>query len=207
MSPRRRQQERTRATQRALIAAARPLFAERGYAAVPAEEIVAAAGLTRGALRHHFGDKKALFRAVFEELEGEITDRIAAAITGAGDSWTAATTGLAAFLDACQDPEVMRIALVDAPAVLGWADWRAVEADHGLGLITAGLDQAMTEGVLTPQPVKVLAHLILSAVIEAALLIAQAPDRASARADAERAVLTLLTGLRADRTDSPSTQR
>jgi AcrR family transcriptional regulator len=184
------------------MAAARPLFAERGYAAVPAEEIVAAAGLTRGALRHHFGDKKALFRAVFEELEGETTERVAAAIAGAGDSWTAAITGLTAFLDACQDPETMRIALVDAPAVLGWADWRAVEADHGLGLIIAGLGQAMAEGVFAPQPVEVLAHLILSAVIEAALLIARAPDPARARADAERTLLALLTGLRHDHSDA-----
>jgi AcrR family transcriptional regulator len=197
MSPRRRQQDRTRATQQALIAVARPLFAERGYAAVPAEEIVAAAGLTRGALRHHFGDKKELFRAVFEQLESEITDSVGAALVGADGSWTAATTGLTAFLDACQDPEVIQIALTDAPAVLGWADWRAIESNYGLGLITAGLHQAMAEGILTPQPLDVLAHLILSAIIEAALLIAQAADRSAARADAEHTLLALLTGLRA----------
>lgn len=196
MSPRRRQQDRSRATQEALIAAARPLFAERGYAAVPAEEIVAAAGLTRGALRHHFGDKRELFRAVFEQLESEITDQVAAAIADAADSRTAATTGLTAFLDACQDPEVIQIALTDAPAVLGWAAWRSIETEYGLGLITAGLDQAMADGVITPQPVDVLARLILSAVIEAALLIAQAPDDSTARADSEHALLALLTGLR-----------
>jgi AcrR family transcriptional regulator len=200
MSPRRRQQDRTRATRKALIAATRPLFAERGYAAVPAEEIVAAAGLTRGALRHHFGDKKELFRAVFEQLESEITESVGAALAGTDDTWTAATRGLTAFLDACQDPEVIQIALTDAPAVLGWADWRAIEANHGLGLITAGLNQAMAEGILTPYPVDVLAHLILSAVIEAALLIAHATDRRTARADAERTLLALLTGLRAPQT-------
>lgn len=198
MSPRRRQQDRTRATRGALIATARRLFTERGYAAVPAEEIVAAAGLTRGALHHHFGDKRELLRAVFEQLETEITSEVGAAIAGAADSWTAATTGLAAFLDACQDPEVIQIALTDAPAVLGWAAWRAIEADHGLGLITAGLDQAMSEGVITAQPVDTLAHLILSAAIEAALLIASSPDPAGARADAEQALLALLTGLRVE---------
>src|SRR6266567_2620314 len=130
MTPPRRQQDRSAATRKALLAAARQLFTERGYAAVPAEDIVAAAG----------------------------------------DSWTAATRGLSAFLDACQDPAVIQIALTDAPAVLGWAEWRAVEADHGLGLITAGLDLAMAEGVIIVQPVTVLAHLILSAIIEAALL-------------------------------------
>ncbi len=195
-SPRRRQQDRSAATRTALLAAARELFTERGYAAVPAEDIVAAAGLTRGALQHHFGGKPELLRAVFEQLETETTSQVATAIAGAGDSWDAATRGLSAFLDACQDPAVIQIALTDAPAVLGWAQWRAIEAAHGLGLITAGLDQAMAEGVVVAQPVTVVAHLILSALIEAALLIARAPDPAAARADAERALLAMLAGLR-----------
>jgi AcrR family transcriptional regulator len=195
MSPRQRQQERTRATRQALVAAGRRLFAEHGYAAVTAEQAVAAAGLTRGALRHHFGDKRELFRAVFEQLEGEITARVAARLTGSGDTWSAVQHGVGAFLDTCEDPEVLRIALTDAPAVLGWAAWRAIEADHGLGLITAGIEAAIAEGTLPPQPVDVLAHLVLAAIIEAALVIAQAPDRAGARADAERTLLALLAGL------------
>jgi AcrR family transcriptional regulator len=178
------------------MSAARRLFTARGYAAVPAEDIVAEAGLTRGALQHHFGGKPQLLRAVFEQLEAETTSEAAAAIAGATDSWSAATTGLSAFLDACQNPAVIQIALTDAPAVLGWADWRAIEAEHGLGLITAGLELAMAEGVIIAQPVEVLAHLILSALIEAALLIARAPDTAAARADAEQALLALLAGLR-----------
>jgi AcrR family transcriptional regulator len=190
-----RQQDRSGATRAALIAAARRLFAQRGYAAVPAEEIVAAAGLTRGALQHHFGDKKELFRAVFEQLESEVPARVASAMDGAPGSWAAATAGLCAFLDACQEPEILRIALTDAPAVLGWAEWRAVEARYGLGLIKAGLEQAMAERVIARQPVDVLAHLVLSAVIEAALLVAHAPDPAATRADAERALLALLDGL------------
>lgn len=193
MSERRRQQDRTRATRAALIAAARRLFAERGYAAVTAEEIVAAAGLTRGALRHHFGDKRELFQAVFEELEAEITGRSAAALGDADDTWTAIEGGIAAFLDICQEPEVVRIGLTDAPAVLGWQTWRAIEARHGLGLIQAALDQATREGLLTPQPVELLSHLILSAMIEAALLIARTPD---SRPAAEQTLLTLLRGLR-----------
>ena len=202
MTPPRRQQDRSAATRKALLAAARQLFTERGYAAVPAEDIVAAAGLTRGALQHHFGGKPELLRAVFEQLEAETTGQVATAIASAPDSWAAATRGLSAFLDACQDPAVIQIALTDAPAVLGWAGWRAIEADHGLGLITAGLDQAMAEGIIIAQPVTVLAHLILSALIEAALLIARAPDPRGARADAEQALLALLTGLREPR---PST--
>lgn len=196
MSAPRTQQERTRATRAALLTAGRTLFAQCGYAAVPAEEIVAAAGLTRGALQHHFGDKKELFRAVFEQVESEVPARVSAAVTGQPDSWAAATAGLTAFLDACQDPEILQIALTDAPAVLGWAEWRAIETRHGLGLIQAVLEQAMAEGVITRQPVDVLAHLVLSAVIEAALLIAHATDHDTARARAERALRALLDGLR-----------
>jgi AcrR family transcriptional regulator len=196
MTAPRTQQERTRATRAALIAAARSLFAQRGYAAVPAEEIVAAAGVTRGALQHHFGDKKELFRAVFEQVESELPARVSAAVTGQPDSWAAATAGLTVFLDACQEPEILRIALTDAPAVLGWAEWRAIETRHGLGLLQAVLEQAMAEGLITRQPVDVLAHLVLSAVIEAALLIAYAPDHDTARARSEQALRALLDGLR-----------
>jgi AcrR family transcriptional regulator len=196
MSAPRSQQERTRATRAALLTAGRTLFAQRGYAAVPAEEIVAVAGLTRGALQHHFGDKKELFRAVFEQVEREVPAQVSAAVTGQPDSWAAATAGLTAFLDACQEPEILQIALTDAPAVLGWAEWRAIETRHGLGLIQAVLEQAMAEGAITRQPVDVLAHLVLSAVIEAALLVAHAPDHVTARARAERALRALLDGLR-----------
>ncbi|MDT3398438.1 TetR/AcrR family transcriptional regulator [Streptomyces sp. B1866] len=193
--------DRTRATRQALVAAARPLFADRGYAAVPTEEIVAAAGLTRGALRHHFGDKSGLFQTVFEQVESEVNDRVTAALAGADDAWTAAVAALAAFLDACEDPEVVRIALTDAPAVLGWETWRAIEARYGLGLVTAGLDQAMAEGVIVRQPVTVLAHLVLGAAIEAALLVGRVPEpgRAAARAEAEQTLLALLGGLRTAR--------
>jgi AcrR family transcriptional regulator len=195
-APRQRQEDRTRATRAALIAAARRLFADRGYTAVTGEDIVAAAGLTRGALRHHFGDKRALFRAVLEQVEGEITDRVvAAAASGADtDPWAVLRRGLAAFLDICEEPEIVQIALTDAPAVLGWAYWRAIEADHGLGLITAALEAAAAGLRPPPQPVGVLAHLVLAATIEAALLIARAPDRRSARASAEQALLALLAG-------------
>ena len=196
MTAPRTQQERTRATRAALITAGRALFAQRGYAAVPAEEIVAAAGVTRGALQHQFGDKKELFRAVFEQVESELPARVSAAVTGQPDSWAAATAGLTAFLDACQEPEILQIALTDAPAVLGWVEWRAIEARYGLGLIQAVLEQAMTEGVIARQSVDVLAHLVLSAVIEAALLIAHASDHDTARARAERALRALLDGLR-----------
>lgn len=193
--PRRSQQERSRVTRAALVATARGLFAERGYAQVPAEEIVTAAGVTRGALYHHFADKRQLFRAVFEELEGEVSAEIAAAIAATPDRPTGMVVGLGRFLDVCQRPEVAQIALTDAPAVLGWQTWREIEAHHGLGVITEGLEAAARDGLPVPAPMPVLAQLVLSAVIEAALLITHAADPKAARADAEQALLTLLSGM------------
>lgn len=193
--PRRSQQERSRVTCAALVATARGLFAERGYAQVPAEEIVTAAGVTRGALYHHFADKRQLFRAVFEELEGEVSAEIAAAIAATPDRPTGMVVGLGRFLDVCQRPEVAQIALTDAPAVLGWQTWREIEAHHGLGVITEGLEAAARDGLPVPAPMPVLAQLVLSAVIEAALLITHAADPKAARADAEQALLTLLSGM------------
>jgi AcrR family transcriptional regulator len=193
--PRRSQQERSRATRAALVATARRLFAERGYAHVPAEEVVTAAGVTRGALYHHFADKQQLFAAVLEELEAEVTAEVAAAITAAPDRLAGMVAGLGRFLDVCQRPEVAQIALTDAPAVLGWQTWREVEARHGLGVITEGLQAAARDGLLVDAPVPVLAQLVLSAVIEAALLVGHAADPTAARADAEQALLALLSGM------------
>jgi AcrR family transcriptional regulator len=196
--PRRRQQDRSRATREALIEAAHRLFAERGYAAVSAEDIVSAAGVTRGALYHHFDNKRDLFRAMFEELEGGLTDEIAAAIQAAGDPASSVGVGIASFLDICERPEVVRLALTEAPAVLGWEEWRSIEARHGLGLIQATLERSAAAGVLTPAPPDMLAHLVLSVMIEAALYIAHAPDRRSARGAAQQGLLALMSGLRSD---------
>src|SRR5437764_3794597 len=107
------------ATRAALVEAARPLFAQRGYAAVATEEIVRSAGVTRGALYHHFAGKAELFAAVYEEVEQELLESIAAsAIGGATDPLQALRAGARAFFDACEDPAVQRISLIDAPSVL-----------------------------------------------------------------------------------------
>ncbi|PZS31571.1 MAG: TetR family transcriptional regulator [Pseudonocardiales bacterium] len=193
--PRRSQQDRTRSTQAALMATARQLFAERGYAQVPADELVAAAGVTRGAMYHHYADKKALFEAVFEALETEITQEIAEVADGATDAWTSVVGAVARYLDICQRPEVIQIALTDAPGVLGWQRWREIEAVHGLGLITSRLQVMADQGVLVAAPVPVLAQIALSAVTEAALIIAHADDRAAARDAAQQSLLALLGGM------------
>jgi AcrR family transcriptional regulator len=187
-----RQQDRSKATRATLIATARRLFAERGYAGVPAGEIVAEAGLTRGALYHHFQDKQGLFKAVFLELETEVAEEIRAAMAVAAEPAGAA---LGTFLTACERPEMIQIGLIDAPAVLGWQTWREIESEHGLGLITEFLREASEAGELVTTAVDVLAKLLLSALIEAALVIANAQDRAAARQQAFEALLALFAGL------------
>jgi AcrR family transcriptional regulator len=173
------------------MATARTLFAERSYAGVSADDIVSAAGLTRGALHHHFGDKAGLFRAVFEQLDAEISAELNEAIASAPDTASRMAIGLGAFLDLCQRPEVLRIALTDAPTVLGWQAWREIEAKHGLGLIIGLIEQAVAEGAVIDQPPEVLAQLVLSVTIEASMLIANG----AARQDVEPALIALLSGL------------
>ena len=177
-----------------MLGIARRLFAQRGYRQVPAEEIAAAAGVTRGALYHHYADKQALFQAVFEVLEDEIAEEIAGVIAESEDAWLGVVAALGRFLDICQRPEVIQIALTDAPAVLGWQKWRDIEAAHGLGLITRHLQTLSSQGLLVAAPVPVLAQLVLSAVIEAALLIANAQDPGTARDEAGQALLALFAG-------------
>src|SRR4029077_16679520 len=117
-----------------LIAAGRALFAERGYAAVATEEIVQAAGVTRGALYHHCAGKTELFAAVYEDVERQLVEQIAtSALASASDPLAALQAGAQAFLDACEDPAVQRIALLDAPSVLGWEQWRGVGPRYGFG--------------------------------------------------------------------------
>ena len=191
----RSQAERSEGTRAALLAAARGLFAERGYAGVSTEDVVTAAGVTRGALYHHYRDKRDLFRAVFEQLEADLVARLAGSVTEAADARTAIDRGMAAFLDACLEPEVARIALLDAPGVLGWQQWREIETRYGLGLVTAVLAAAVQEGLVAPQPVEPLAHALFGALTEMALLIANAADRPSARRDAGTALRALVSGL------------
>jgi AcrR family transcriptional regulator len=184
-------------TREALIGAALELFAERGYADVGTEEIVARAKVTRGALYHHFEDKRDLFRAVFERVEADLMERIGATRGGAEGPWELMVAGMRSFLDACEEPAVKRISLTDAPAVLGWVGWREIDNRHGLGLTRAALEGAVAAGVLRPIAVDPMAHLLVAALSEAAFVIANAEQPRKARAEVERALLQLVEGLRA----------
>jgi AcrR family transcriptional regulator len=180
--------------------AARRLFVAKGYFQTGTEEIVREAHVTRGALYHHFADKRALFLAVFEAVEDDLLSS-AATTTPPSDALGRLQMALLGFLDASLTPEVQRVLLIDGPAVLGWQEWRALEARYGLGIIRQLLTDAVDEGTIAPQPVDALAHILLAAVDEAALFIANAPDPHTARdtsASAMRAVLTGIAGSRSE---------
>lgn len=193
----RTQAERRAATRAALIGAARPLFASRGYAAVGTEEIVRAAGVTRGALYHHFAGKQGLFREVFEVVEQELLAAIGAAIEVAAPTSPlgALAVGSDVILAGASDPGVAQIALIDAPAVLGWELWREIGVSYGLGLTEGVLTAAIEAGQLAPQPTRPLAHVLLGALDEAALYVARAPDVDAARVEMRAAIRTLLSAL------------
>ena len=191
--------EQAEATRAALLEAARALFAQRGYAAVGTEEIVRRARVTRGALYHHFRGKEDLFRAVVEDVERELTERIAAEALPieAVDPWAALRGGARAFLAASAEPEVQRIIMLDAPAVLGWEAWREIGERYGLGLVEGVLEAAMEAGALARQPARPLAHVLMGALDEAAMYVARADDVAGAREEMAGTIDRLLEGLRA----------
>jgi AcrR family transcriptional regulator len=197
MNVKRTQSERSEATRTALIAAARRLFAERGYAGVGTEEIVKAAGVTRGALYHHFPGKRELFDAVYEQLEIELAQRIAAGAleANAASPLEAMRAGAKMLLDACVEPEVQRIALLDGPSVLGWDRWREIGAAHGLGLIEATLRAAMEAEAIAEQPLRPLAHVLMGALDEAALLVARAEQPEQMRTEVGRTLDFVLDSL------------
>ena len=196
---RRSQAERSAATRGALVRAARELFARDGYAATGREAIVERAGVTRGALYHHFADKEALFRAVFEQLEAEVMARAAAAAiqVSPDDPLGQLRAGSLAYLDVALDPAVQRICLLDAPSVLSPAVRQEVVDAYAAGLVREVLKAAMDTGALIPQPLEPLTHLLLAALHEAALYVARAGDQAAARAEVGATVEHLLDGLRA----------
>ena len=188
---------RAGATREALIAAARALFAERGYHDVSVRDVTARAGVTRGSLTHHFGGKEALFLAVFDAVERELIAEIAAHAAARTDlnSWAGFRSGLQVYLDAATRTDVQRITLIDGPAVLGWLRWRKVEEGYSLGSLTAVLQSAMDDGLIRPRPVEPLAHLIFGSVMEAALLIANSEAPARRRKEVGEALDDLLRGL------------
>lgn len=195
---RRTQAERAAETRDALIGAARPLFASVGFADASLETIVRNAGVTRGALYHHFADKTELFAAVFERVEAEMAVRMGEAVAAAGHSDPVEIMRLCSglWLDACAEPEVQRIVLLEALAVLGWERWSDIGHRYNIGFVKGLLTDAIESGSIPPQPVDATALTIMGALREATLYIARADDQRRARADAGAVMDRLLDALR-----------
>ncbi|MBT5774706.1 MAG: TetR/AcrR family transcriptional regulator [Dehalococcoidia bacterium] len=177
-------EEQSARTRQTLIVVARQFFGERGYAETGTEDIVQEAGVTRGALYHHFVDKRDLFEAVYIDLQDELRDRIVAAAGSAEvDSiWVRIHRGTHEYLDHYMDATVQRIVLIDAPSVLGWNRWRELDEDYALGLLRGALSQASEQGILAADADSdVLAHLMMGVISEASHVIAMAEDVTAAR--------------------------
>ena len=191
--------EQSKTTIGKLIAIATREFSQKGYAAASTEEIVRLAGVTRGALYHHFKNKQDLFRAVFKEAQREIGRRIEAQAEVESDLWRQLITGCHAFLEASSDPVLQQIVVIDAPSVLDWRVYREIDATmpgSGLALLKECLTELKQAKIIRPLPVDALAHLLSGAMDEAALWIAQSPDSKKAQKEAQHTLETLLTSLR-----------
>lgn len=202
-----RQAQRSEATRRKLMDAAIELFAERGFAGTATEDIVDRAGVTRGALYHQFTDKADLFRAVVEELEAEVMRRVVRSLTKVEDPWDQLISGCEAVLDAALDPAIQRIVILDAPSVLDWEEWRALEERYGLGLVRTGLENVMNAGIVRSGPVEPMAQMLLAALTQSACMIGRASQKRKARAEVGVALHAWLEGLRAERPAASSMRR
>ncbi len=193
--------EQSEATRAVLLQAARELFTERGYADTGTEDIAQRAGVTRGALYYQFRDKPGLFRAVLEDLNLNISTQVVSAMQAnqeePGDLWDLlVNAGREVYLDACLDPAFQRIVLIEAATVLGWEEKCAEDEKYGLGIIRGMVHALLEAGLIAPQPVEPLAHLVLSAITDAAMYIARADDIPAARKEMGASLERLFSGLR-----------
>jgi len=194
-----RRDEYSQKTKGALLGAARRLFATRGYAGTSLDEVVRAARVTKGALYHHFSGKEELLTEVLNELHRESMARVGAKAKQQAKPWDSLVAGIAAFLDSCSDPEFGRIALQDAPSVLGHERWSELDERHSSGMLRASLQKLIDAGEIESQPIDLLVRLVSGALHEAALYIASHPSPTRARADAGRLLERFLSSLRVQR--------
>ncbi len=191
------QAERTEATRGRLVATARRLFADKGFAATSTEEILGEAQVSRGAMYHHFTSKTDLFRATFEAVEDDLTASVLAAATAGGETDPIRILGLGfdAFLDLCRNPEVQRIVMLDGPTVLGWDTWHELDEQYAFGTIKAVLALAAESGRIEATAVEPLSHLLLGAIMQAGMVVARSDDPDTAKEAMTASFTSLLSSL------------
>ncbi len=192
----RTQKERSEATTSELLDVARRLFAADGYAATSLEDVVRGAGVTKGALYHHFGGKRDLFLAVYEREQQRLARAQFEAFARQRDPWEGFFAGTQAFFEASLDPGVQRITLLDAPSVLGWETMREVESRYALVQLHQGIEALIQDGHLAPRPVAPLASMLFGAMCESAMTVARAQDQRAATREVLAELRALLEGLR-----------
>lgn len=179
------------ATQKALRRQARKLFAQKGYSGANTGELVERARVTKGALYHHFANKRELYHAVVEDMEQELVEHIEAA--GAGrEPWARLSAMCRAYLDSCRDPAFARMLVLEAPVVLGWKTWCNLEQKYEV----AAFARCLNEAAALQEPAETLAQVILGALTTGARVIATSADPEGARADVQRTIDRLIAGLR-----------
>ena len=194
--PRSLRAEQVAATRRALLDVARARFGAQGFAATSIDEIVGDAGVTKGALYHHFTSKEHLFDCVFDEVETELADRgMRAAVKGPSDPLAALNRGFASFLDAAMETDVQRIVLLDAPSVLGVERFDEIVRARTLGNVIGALEIAIAAGVVARLDVESLAQLLLGACTQAGMVIARSSDPTRTRRVVGKTLKTLINGL------------
>ncbi|WP_282694299.1 TetR/AcrR family transcriptional regulator [Streptomyces sp. CC208A] len=188
--------EQRAATRRALLDEGRRRFAADGYQGVVLADVAQAVGVTKGAAYHHFESKAGLFRAVVAEVLEELGERVAAAAEEVSDPWEQLRAGCRAFLAAGSDPSTRRIVLVDAPTVMGWEEWRALDEESSARHLREALSTLVETGVIAGQPVEPLTRMLSGAMNEAALWVARSrsPEALDSAVDT---LDRLLAGLRA----------
>lgn len=183
------------ATAAAIVAAGRRLYAERGYGGVGLEEVAAAAGVTRGAVYHHFASRRGLFAAVHADVQRLVAAAIEEATAGIDDPWESLEAGSRAFLQASVADDARQVMLVDGPAVLGWAQWRSSDAENSVRLLDDVLGELADAGRLAVPSIPAVAALLSGAMNEAALWVAGSGDRQRAADEAWASLRVLLRGL------------
>lgn len=196
---RRSQPERSEATRGALVESARDLFASEGYSDTQLDDVVRSAGVTKGALYHHFRGKADLFRAVFEREQRRLAKVVSEAYKRQRDPWKGFFAGCRTLMEAQLDPGVQRITLLDAPSVLGWEPMREIGSRYCLRMVKKGLEEAVAAGQMTPRPIEPIAHLVFGALCEGAMMVARADDQPAAAKRVLTELSTLLSGFRVPR--------
>lgn len=187
--------DRGRRTRTQLVETARGLFGERGYAATSLDEVVERAGVTKGALYHHFAGKADLFAAVYEAVKRDLAREVADAQMPPAP-WDSLVAGCRRWVEVHTRPGTAQIVLVDARAVLTSSAWQEIDARWGTVIIRSALRRAMVHGVIESLPLVPLARLVQGAYTEACMLVVESDDREEAREVAIGVATRLLEGLR-----------